>query len=116
MQFKPPALLAAITGSLVASSSLSVAGQLVINTPDEAVQCVPTVIDWAGAPGMFMHYSAVALLIRSTPPVLCKGPFTLDSFTWQTNVRAGTQVSLRLNDAAGDVAQSAPFVIKDGRK
>ncbi|KAI9068168.1 hypothetical protein FKP32DRAFT_1562285, partial [Trametes sanguinea] len=43
-------------------------------------------------------------------------PADQDSFTWQTNVRAGTQVSLWLSDAAGDVAQSAPFVIKDGRK
>ncbi|OSC99269.1 hypothetical protein PYCCODRAFT_1438450 [Trametes coccinea BRFM310] len=53
MQFrKPSALLAALVGCLFASSSL-VASQLVIDTPDDAVQCVPTVVEWTGAPGLF---------------------------------------------------------------
>ncbi|KAL7284838.1 hypothetical protein ACG7TL_002151 [Trametes sanguinea] len=108
MQFrKPSALLAALVGCLFASSSL-VASQLVIDTPDDAVQRVPTVVEWTGAPGSSTTDSRFKEFGNL--------PADQDSFTWQTDVRAGTKVLLRLNDAAGDIAQSAGSVIQDGRK
>ncbi|KAL7284842.1 hypothetical protein ACG7TL_002155 [Trametes sanguinea] len=110
MQFKPSTLLAAIAGSLVASSSL-VAGQLVINTPNDVAQCVPTLVTWSGAPGPFF-----LLVLEDGQPIQEFGGLPADeySFEWGTNVRAGTQVTLQLNNAAGVFAETSPFVIQDG--
>ncbi|KAI9064925.1 hypothetical protein FKP32DRAFT_1624975 [Trametes sanguinea] len=109
MQFKPSALLA-IAGSLLASSSL-VAGQLVINTPAHVRQCIPTEVTWSGAPGLFF-----LVVLKDGEPIQEFGGLPADqySFTWGTNVRAGTNVTLQLNNAAGEFASTAPFVIKHG--
>ncbi|OJT04607.1 hypothetical protein TRAPUB_4672 [Trametes pubescens] len=39
-----------------------------------------------------------------------------ESFTWSTNIAAGTEVTLSILDEERDTAETAPFIIRHGRK
>ncbi|CDO76316.1 hypothetical protein BN946_scf184751.g8 [Trametes cinnabarina] len=117
MQFKPSALLAAVVGTILASSTL-VAGSLVINTPAHARQCIPTLITWEGDPGLFFLLTIIIpqLVLKDGEPIQEYGGLPADQYniTWPTNVRAGTTVTLSLNNEAGEFAYTSPFTIKRG--
>ncbi|KAI0672065.1 hypothetical protein C8Q78DRAFT_1024849 [Trametes maxima] len=85
---------------------------LLINTPASAVQCVPTTITFSGGQEPFT--------LRITDSATNNQPITETftgltgtSFTWSTNVLAGTVAALKLTDSDGLTAFSAPFVVQN---
>ncbi|KAI0657784.1 hypothetical protein C8Q70DRAFT_1055551 [Cubamyces menziesii] len=95
----------------VALASSIAAYPLVINTPAEAQQCVPTLVTWeGGVPSYQLKYAVISgghliglfLDIDAT------------QFLWPTNVTAGTTVALQIVDSIGQAAQTGSFVIQPG--
>ncbi|KAI0325836.1 hypothetical protein GY45DRAFT_1374450 [Cubamyces sp. BRFM 1775] len=122
--------LAFLTAVLFASTAVSATDEFVVDTPAGTKQCVPTVVSWSDGTG---PYFLVRLSNRTSPShaktkscsqeVLAGGqpihqfadiPSGATTFTWPTNVAAGTAVTLTMRDAEGSIAQTAPFVIGDG--
>ncbi|KAI0651110.1 hypothetical protein C8Q79DRAFT_1004427 [Trametes meyenii] len=127
--------VALFTTIAVAASSVFAADPLVLNTPANARQCIPTLITWSGGNGLFfltpyMEFaepntsfltavSNICLVlsgIERTPIQEFGGlPADQHSFLWQTNVASGSLVSLDLaDDVGGELVQSGFFVIGDG--
>jgi len=83
---------------------------LIINTPANAIQCEPTQITWAGGVAPF----SLTITDESSGATDIFPDLTGDSLTWFVDFPAGSEVGLSLKDSAGDLAQSAPFVINGG--
>ncbi|EKM56361.1 uncharacterized protein PHACADRAFT_253429 [Phanerochaete carnosa HHB-10118-sp] len=103
------ALLALFT--VFASAGL-VAAQFQINTPDNLIECVPSLITWINGDSPFtlvIHEpDANGHIIQEFSDL------TSRSFTWSTDVSAGTTVGFSLRDRSGAEAQSAPVTILAG--
>ncbi|KAI0775221.1 hypothetical protein BD413DRAFT_296530 [Trametes elegans] len=106
-----------------------------INTPNPPTQCVPVQITWSnGQPPFFLVSFACDASVK-TPNETghCSSNFSIkpggqptaaalqqytgltgNSFTWSSNITAGTSVGFTLTDAQGNVAQSAAVTIQDG--
>ncbi|KZP23822.1 hypothetical protein FIBSPDRAFT_1042667, partial [Athelia psychrophila] len=88
---------------------------LTINTPSNVVECEPTLLNWTGGvPPYFLSIqpgnqpSAAALESLGTQ--------TGNSYTWSTDIAAGTSIGLSIRDSTGATAQSAAFTINAGCK
>ncbi|KAI0673181.1 hypothetical protein C8Q78DRAFT_990466 [Trametes maxima] len=107
-------IIARFTTFAIVASSVSAADPLVLNTPADAHQCIPTLITWSGGNGLF--FLRVLSGIERNPIQEFGGlPADQHSFLWQTNVASGSLVSLDLaDDVGGELVQSGFFVIGDG--
>ncbi|KAI0771288.1 hypothetical protein BD413DRAFT_552637 [Trametes elegans] len=112
--------LALVIAATLAASTMA-QGVFVIDTPAVARQCIPTAITWRGGVGEDAHFQklrdSLTLPITSYGETLQSFPNIregVNTFLWQTNVRAGTEIGLKLVDADGVIAQSSPFTVQDG--
>jgi hypothetical protein len=100
-----------VTTSLFVAGALAQA--LTINTPPDAVECEPTLLTWSGGtPPYFLSVTPGATPDGTALEDL--GQQNGTSFSWNTNIAAGTSVDLTLRDNTGAIAQSAPFTIQAG--
>ncbi|KAI0719270.1 hypothetical protein C8T65DRAFT_693277 [Cerioporus squamosus] len=103
-----------------------------INTPNPPTQCVPTQFTWSG--GTPQMCEADVQFPSSAPYFLALTPsssinpggqtgaaalqqysgLTGTSFTWSSNISAGTSIGLSLTDSTGATALSAPVTILSG--
>ncbi|KAI0819355.1 hypothetical protein BC628DRAFT_1035812 [Trametes gibbosa] len=84
-----------------------------VQTPDQATQCVATVIQWQG--GMGPYYLAIVPPNSTPDNIQSFSGLTGESFTWIVNKPAGTSLSLVLTDlTTGQNAASSPFVVGVG--
>ncbi|KAH9853217.1 hypothetical protein C2E23DRAFT_859203 [Lenzites betulinus] len=109
----------AIAFSLLYVASAIALDPLVINTPAEVQQCVPTLITWSGGrPSYQLLMSAPVSCSVLSGGHLIRLFLDLDEtqFTWQPDIPAGTEVALQIVDSIGETAQTAPFVIQEGSR
>ncbi|KAF7986487.1 hypothetical protein HWV62_31291 [Athelia sp. TMB] len=99
------AVLLALAAAAAAQSTLTIA------TPANVVECEPTLLSWSGGtrkspilPGNQPSAAALESL----------GTQTGTSYTWSTNLAAGTSIGLTLRDSTGATASSAPVTIQPG--
>ncbi|KAI0672067.1 hypothetical protein C8Q78DRAFT_1124620 [Trametes maxima] len=103
MAFTTAALTACALGS----------GPLIIDTPTLVRQCENTKILWQGGAGPFeLAISKTGSAIPTD--VFVDIPAGSSSLVWKVNIAAGTSVSLMIEDSAGSLGLSAPFVIQPG--
>ncbi|KAJ8084722.1 hypothetical protein PM082_003498 [Marasmius tenuissimus] len=83
-----------------------------INTPNNLVQCQPTLITWSGGPGPFtLSYDGN----NPTGPALETFPgLQGTSFTWDVDIPAGRSVGFLLRDSTGATSQTAAVTIQKG--
>jgi hypothetical protein len=87
---------------------------LVVSTPGTAVQCTDTQITVSGATGQY-YISVVPADDPCAHDALFESDaLTGDSFTWKTNLPAGTQAVIVVDDDAGNEAWSGTFTIGAG--
>ncbi|KAI0330397.1 hypothetical protein GY45DRAFT_1370799 [Cubamyces sp. BRFM 1775] len=117
-------LFKAFTVAVALAASVA-AYPLVINTPAEAEQCVPTLVTWEGGVPSYQLYLTMPKLLAEKHSLLHSvisgghliGLFLdIDAtqFLWPVNVTAGTTVALQIVDSIGEAAQTASFVIQPG--
>ncbi|WVQ78306.1 hypothetical protein IAT38_000391 [Cryptococcus sp. DSM 104549] len=92
----------------VASAALS------INTPASLVECQPVSLSWSGGSGS-PYYLAINKGGDSTSAAL-ENLDSADSspVTWTVNLASGTNVTIKVTDASGNIAYSSPVVIQAG--
>jgi hypothetical protein len=98
----------------IASFILAGVKALEVSTPYDVVQCGDTQFTISGATGQY-HVSVVPAVDPCESDALFESDaLTGDSYTWKTNLPAGTQVMVVVDDDAGNEAWSAPFMIGAG--
>ncbi|KAH9846715.1 hypothetical protein C2E23DRAFT_788722 [Lenzites betulinus] len=91
------------------ATSVFAQAPLVLNTPPEAHQCQPTLITWEGGePSYFLVFQRDNEVIESF------GTLGSNAFNWNTNVPAGSVITLALIDAIQQFVLSAPFTVLQG--
>ncbi|KAI0749306.1 hypothetical protein C8Q80DRAFT_1161231 [Daedaleopsis nitida] len=111
-----------LSASIITAALLVVgvsAQDFTINTPNPPTQCVPTQFHWTGGTCELFLYSENTQNISpgGVPGATAFQQYTGltgTSFTWSTNLTAGTSFGLTLTDANGQVAQSAPVSVQSG--
>ncbi|KAI5122311.1 hypothetical protein M0805_002387 [Coniferiporia weirii] len=84
--------------ALLAAAGIN-AQTLMINTPQNVVECQPILLTWAGGSGpYFITFNNV----------------TGTSLTWLVNQPAGTSLGLTIRDQTGTTEESASFQVQDG--
>ncbi|KAI0671720.1 hypothetical protein C8Q78DRAFT_991290 [Trametes maxima] len=84
-----------------------------INTPNPPTQCIPVQLTWTGGQAPFF----LAIKPGGQPSASALQQYsglTTNSFTWSTNITAGTSIGFTLTDSAGNQAQSAAVTIQSG--
>jgi len=98
----------------IASFVLAGAKALSVSTPENVAQCGDTHITISGATGQY-HVSVVPSVDPCSHDALFESSaLTGDSYTWKTNLPAGTQAMIVVDDDAGNEAWSAPFTVGGG--
>ncbi|KAH9944819.1 hypothetical protein B0H21DRAFT_745377 [Amylocystis lapponica] len=105
--------------SVVAAVALFAAGvsaqNFMINTPPNAVECVPTQLTWVAGNSVPPYFLVIEPGGQPGAPALQQYTgLTGTSFTWSTNVTSGQSVGLTLTDSTGQTVQSAAFPVHDG--
>ncbi|KAK4047580.1 hypothetical protein OIO90_006121 [Microbotryomycetes sp. JL221] len=97
------------------ASVVSAQNTLLINTPTALIQCQPYAVTWSGGDSSQYFVSVLPGGQSSAAAIETLGdqPTTETSYTWIVNIPAGTQVTLRVIDAAGAQALTAPVTIQD---
>ncbi|KAI0649132.1 hypothetical protein C8Q79DRAFT_1041602 [Trametes meyenii] len=90
-----------------------------INTPNPPTQCVPVQLSWTGGQAPFFLALIAVCSIKpggqpSASALQQYSGLTTNSFTWSTNITAGTSIGFTLTDSAGNQAQSAAVTIQSG--
>ncbi|RPD60546.1 hypothetical protein L226DRAFT_570040 [Lentinus tigrinus ALCF2SS1-7] len=112
------AIAAAMAVSAHAAATIT---SLVINTPADATQCVPTVFTFSGGvapftllfsplPGSLQRSQAVHSILEDGNVIESFSGLTGPSFVWSTNVPGGQSISVEIADASA-TAFTAPFVV-----
>ncbi|EIW52080.1 uncharacterized protein TRAVEDRAFT_75487 [Trametes versicolor FP-101664 SS1] len=111
-------------------ASVFAADPLVLNTPGNVAQCVPTEITWTGGTPPFdlsscrnaTRLQSLCLPSSITDSAVNNMPITEDfpgltgdSFLWDTDVLGGTVMTMKMTDAAGVTAFSAPVVVQQSQ-
>ncbi|KAK4047529.1 hypothetical protein OIV83_005316 [Microbotryomycetes sp. JL201] len=96
------------------ASVVSAQGQLIINTPTALIQCQPYAVTWSGGDSSQYFVSVLPGGQGSAAAIETLGdqPTTATTYTWVVNIAAGTSVTLRVIDAAGAQALTAPVTIQ----
>ncbi|CAE6420564.1 unnamed protein product [Rhizoctonia solani] len=82
-----------------------------INTPPSFVQCQPAQISW-NASNTPVYISIIPGGNASAPSLMDLGQQSGTSMTWPVNITSGTSITLRITDAKGAIAYSAPVTIQ----
>ncbi|KAI0634478.1 hypothetical protein C8Q77DRAFT_1112422 [Trametes polyzona] len=105
---KTVAVVAALAASVVALPQAS-PENVVVTLPDTFKQCERSVISWEGGIGSFF----VEFLEHSQIIEAFAG-LGSNALTWNTNIRAGTELSFFIRDAFGHATQTPSFTIQPG--
>ncbi|RPD60069.1 hypothetical protein L226DRAFT_560454 [Lentinus tigrinus ALCF2SS1-7] len=97
----------------VALLAAGASAQFQINTPNPPTQCVPTQFTWTGGTAPYFLVINPGGVTGAAALQQYSG-LTGTSFTWSTNITAGTSIGLALTDATGTTVQSAPVTIQSG--
>ncbi|KAF8627020.1 hypothetical protein AX15_004601 [Amanita polypyramis BW_CC] len=107
-----------VAATVLAASTAFAQSSLTINTPSNAVVCQPLLLSWSGGTGPYYLLGSSLHPFRGSDPsgqaLEDLGQQTGNSYTWNVNIAAGTQIGLTLRDTSGLVAQTAPFTINPG--
>jgi len=107
---------AAVFVALAVASSAVAQGSapFMINTPTPPpIECVPTQITWTsgGAPPFFLIISEPD---ANGPPTQQYPNLSGNSFTWLTNITAGTSIGFTLRDNNGVSEQTSSVIVQQG--
>ncbi|KAG8911210.1 hypothetical protein FRC01_005844 [Tulasnella sp. 417] len=90
----------------------ALAQQITINTPQNALQCIPTLLTWSGGAPPFT-ITVVPAGQASAAPLVTVGPASGSSITWNTNLPEG-DYTLVIRDSFNLTSVSGTFQILRG--
>ncbi|SCV74244.1 BQ2448_6676 [Microbotryum intermedium] len=98
-----------------ASHDAAIVNPLTINTPTSLIECQPYAVTWSG--GVSPYFISVLPGGQLSAPALATlgdQPTTATSYTWTVNIAAGTSITLKVLDSAGNPAYAAMVTIQPG--
>ncbi|RSH94818.1 hypothetical protein EHS25_004624 [Saitozyma podzolica] len=98
----------------VALAASALAQTFSINTPPSLVQCQPGQISWVGGTSPFILAAIPAGQTSAAAIETISSSLTASPYTWTVNLASGTNITLKLTDADGNLAYSSPIVIQAG--
>ncbi|EHS62694.1 uncharacterized protein PGTG_21201, partial [Puccinia graminis f. sp. tritici CRL 75-36-700-3] len=104
--------LAVLLGSLnLALAQTAPPDAPVLNTPSSVVQCLPTLLTFHGGTPPYTLTAIPAGQVGALP-LADLGPQTGESYTWVTNLAAGTATTLQIRDSKGNINYSQAVTVQ----
>ncbi|KAL7411398.1 hypothetical protein BDY24DRAFT_396659 [Mrakia frigida] len=93
-------MIATLFTALVAAAAVSAQSAITVNTPSAPVFCQPTLLSWSGgSPPYFVNMNVGGSISEVLEVILDSS--TATSYTWITDIPAGTSITLAVKDSTG---------------
>ncbi|KAK8869767.1 hypothetical protein IAR55_000335 [Kwoniella newhampshirensis] len=100
----------AIFSTLIAAAQ----AQLSVNTPASLIECQPASLSWTGSTSAPYFIAFLPGGQVSAPAIEQLQAVQSSPYTWNVNIAANTNITIRVTDGTGAIAYSSPVVIQAG--